>query len=228
MADVECVVYWLFDERCVCLLRHGYIGITSNWTKRLQRHRRNGTFPVGFGWKVLFRGPKSVCRKLEWQLRPTRSIGWNRTAGGGLARLGYRATETAKQNMREAAKGRPPVSDETRDKLRQRMIGTTNRGRIGQQKSDEERAKIVAATKGKPKSDEHRRKMSARMIGNEIHLGRSHSDDTKQLIGKKTGIPIHSEEEKRKRAERWKGNGLTKGQPWSAARRLAWLRSKEA
>lgn len=109
------------------------------------------------------------------------------------------------------------------------MIGTTNKGRIGQQKSDEERAKIAAATKGKPKSDEHRRKMSARMIGNEIHLGHSHSNDTKQRIGaKKTGIPIHSEEEKRERAERWKGNSLTKGQPWSAARRLAWLRSKEA
>jgi hypothetical protein len=191
VADVECVVYWLFDERCICLWRHGYIGITSNWKNRFQRHRRNSSFPTGFSWTILFRGSKAECRKLEWQLRPSDGIGWNRAPGGGG--------------------------------------GGTNRGRIGQKKSDEERAKISASKLGQPKGDDHRRKMSERMFGQKLRLGRSHSDETKQRIrAKKTGIPIHSEEEKRKRAERWKGNSLTKGQPWSAARRLAWLRSKEA
>jgi hypothetical protein len=105
-------------------------------------------------------------------LRPTRGIGWNRGVGGGLARLGYRATETAKQNMREAAKRKPPISDETREKLRIASTGRTNRGRIGQKKSNEEIAKIVASTTGKSKGDGHRRIMSARMLGNTLHQRR--------------------------------------------------------
>ena len=87
--------------------------------------------------------------------------------------------------------------------------------------------KIAAGHKGVPESEETRRKMSERMKGKKYHLGHLHSEETKERIRlKKIGVPIHSEEEKRKRAERWKGNSLTKGKPWSAARRLAWLQTK--
>jgi hypothetical protein len=165
---------------------------------------------------------------LEWQLRPTRGIGWNRGVGGGLARFGYRATETAKQNMREAAKRKPAISDEAREKLRIASTGRTNRGRIGQKQSEDAKAKISAGNTGKRRTDEMVRKMSERMLGQKLHLGHSHSERTKQLIrAKKSGLAIHSEEEKCKRAERMKGNALTKGKPWSAARRLAWLQHKE-
>ena len=129
--------------------------------------------------------------------------------------------------MSEAGKNRAPISKITRDKLRIASTGRTNRGRINQKKSDEERTKISASQKGKPKSPEHIAKMAASKIGTAFHRGFTHSDETKERIRlKKIGVPIHSEEHKRKLAERWKGNNLTKGKPWSAARRQAQLARK--
>jgi hypothetical protein len=227
LAQRECVVYWLFDAQCVCVGRHGYVGITTGLKKRLERHRRNKSFPT-FDWKILFRGPSFECRRFEYQLRPVPSIGWNIGAGGGQARLGHKSTATARRNMSDAGKKRAPASQETREKLRAASTGRTNRGRLGQKKSIEERAKIAAGHRGVPESEEFRQKLSARMIGKKHHLGHSHTSETKERIRmKKLGVPIHSEEEKRKRAERWKGNTLTKGKPWSAARRLAQLKRKE-
>jgi hypothetical protein len=222
----ECILYWLFGDSCICMWRHGYIGITTNWTKRLQRHRR--TMPHAFRYAILFRGTKEECKKLEHQLRSHRHIGWNVAPGGNMARLGAQHSDEAKKRMSIAATQRAPPSEETRGRLRIASTGRTNKGRIGQKKSDEERAKIAANRSGIPWSEEHCLKQSASMKGKQLHLGHRHSDETKQVIRiKKTGVPVHSEEHKRELAERWQGNALTKGKPWSAARRLAWLQSKE-
>jgi hypothetical protein len=219
----ECILYWLFDDSCICLWRHGYIGITTNWTKRLQRHQR--TMPHAFRFAVLYRGSKEECRKLEHQLRPHRHIGWNVAPGGNLARLGFKASDETKEKMRIAAMQRPPPSEETRERLRITSTGRTNKGRIGQRKSDEERAKISRSKSGTVCTNP---RANAR-YGNTSHLGHKHSEETKERIRiKKTGRSIHSERHKRKLAERWQGNALTKGKPWSAARRLAWLQSKES
>jgi NUMOD3 motif len=222
----ECILYWLFDDTCVCLWRHGYIGITTNWIRRLRRHRR--MMLHAFRFVILFRGSKEECQKLEHQLRPHRHIGWNVAPGGNLVRLGAQHSDEAKKRMSIAAAQRPSASGETRQRLRIASTGRTNRGRIGQKKSEKERRKIALRKIGKPVSEETRRKLSLRMIGTTLHRGHPHTEETKQIIStKKIGIPVHSEEHKRNLAERWQGNALTKGKPWSASRRLAWLQSKE-
>jgi hypothetical protein len=229
MANAEsmCVVYWLKDERCICLWRHGYIGYSTRLRERIKNWRRLLSKP--FEYEVLFVGTIKECRQLEYKLRPERFIGWNYLAGGGKSpRAGVIVPEYVRQRMSEAAKKKPPMSAATREKLRIANTGRTNRGRLGQKKSEEERRKISLSQIGKPKSDEHRRKMSQQMIGTAYHLGHLHTDETKQRIRiKKIGVPIHSDEHKRRLAERMKGNTFTKGKPWSAARRIAWLQRKE-
>jgi hypothetical protein len=219
IATRECVVYWLYDEKCVCPWKHGYVGITFYWKRRIARHRQ--FFNFAFDCKILFRGSRGACLKLEWQMRPCRGIGWNCAAGGALVRLGHRASAEAKRNMSEAAKRRAPMSEETKAKLRARDPGIfTNKSRLGQKKSDVERAKISASNAGKVRADPQ---CNAR-FGNTSHLGYKHSEETKRIIStKKIGVPIHSDEEREKRRQRMKGNALTKGKPWSAARRLTWL-----
>jgi hypothetical protein len=223
-----CVVYWLYDEKCICPWRHGYIGMSQCLKFRLKTHRLNKTFPKGFLSQILFRGTPHECREIEWKLRPRPSIGWNNCAGGGKSQFGRPHSLKARQNMSEAAKCKPPISEETRELHRQRMLGTSNKGRIGQKKSEEERAKISANSIGKHVSEETRRKLSARRVGKKPHGGHVHTEETKARIRmKKLGVPVHSEEHKRKLAERWQGNALTKGRPWSAARRVAWLETRE-
>lgn len=227
MAESDlCVVYWLFNERCVCLWRHGYIGYSQCWPAPLKRHRRNG---VPFSnWMILFRGTKRECRDIEWKLRPHSKIGWNCAPGGGhLHRLGAAISPATKKLLSDINKNRPPISDATRDKMRTASTGKTNRGRTGQKKSNEERQRISLAHQGKRLSAEHNAKLQASRLP-AAHTGHRHSDEAKNAISqKKIGVAVHSEEHKQRLAERWKGNTLTKDRPWSAARRLAWLKMKE-
>jgi hypothetical protein len=220
----DCVVYWLHDDSCVCPWRHGYIGISARWKYREADHRRSGRWPEGYLATILFRGNREECLATEKEFRPVSGVGWNRAVGGKPIVL---LSEASRARMREA-RLRQKLSETTREKLRVSSTGRTNRGRVGQKKSEEERRKIALTKTGKKMSDEACRKLSERMIGKRCHLGHHHSEETKRIIAmKKIGIPVHSEETKQRRAERWKGNTLTKGQPWSAARRLAWLQNKE-
>jgi hypothetical protein len=224
------IVYWLFDDQCVCLWRHGYIGITSKLSARLKNHRRRWKRP--FEHRVLFVGTKTECRALEWKLRPEAGIGWNKNIGGMKSpRFGVVLPLHVKQNMREAANKRwqeRPMTDETREKYRLASTGRTNKGRLGQEKSAEERAKIAASHVGMKMAPETLQKQSERMTGNRIHLGHHHTEETKQTLRmKKTGVAVHSDEHKKKLTERMKGNAFTKGKPWSGARRMAWLMKKE-
>jgi hypothetical protein len=215
----ECILYWLFDDSCICLWRHGYIGITTQWTRRLQRHRR--TMSHAFRFAILFRGSKEECTKLEHQLRPHRHIGWNVAPGGNLVRLGAQVSDEAKRRMSIAATQRPPCSEETRERQRIASTGRTNRGRPGK-KSAAEKLKISASNTGKKRSADVRRMMSIRMIGKQLHLDHRHSDETKGRIrARKIGLAVHSEQHKHALSERMKGNTLTKGKLWSDARRAA-------
>jgi len=224
----ECVLYWLFDENCVCLWRHGYVGVSTKFEGRLKSHRKSRIFPRGFSYRILFRGSSKECRRLEWILRPGCQIGWNSHPGGGMVRLGSVHTSKAKQRMSESAKRRLPISDETREKLRTASLGKTNSGRLGQKKSDEEKSKISKANLGKKRTDETLRKLSVRMTGNKFHLGHKHSIETKECIRqKKIGVAVHSDDFKRRLSERTRRMNLSnKGKPWTAARRLAFLRKQ--
>src|SRR5215831_668881 len=100
------VVYWLYDERCVCPWRHGYIGTTVTWPRRLYRHRTESEFPSDtFQGQVLFRGTVKQCLKLETEMRPRAQIGWNTLPGGlgGFAGKGVPKSAEHKENIRQAA-----------------------------------------------------------------------------------------------------------------------------
>jgi len=213
----ECVLYWLHDEYCICLQKHGYVGITTNWTRRLSQHQNNKSFPVNFEWSIIFTGTRAECLVLEYQLRPKSGIGWNRSQGGKPV---VEFTDEVRGKMSAAAKVRE-FSVETREKLRISHIGKTNKGRVGQKKSDEERRKISIANIGKKPLPEAIAKMAESKIGKAYHVT-PHSEVTKLKISlKKRGVPIHADEHKVKLQNRMKGNSYTKGKPWSLARRLA-------
>jgi hypothetical protein len=73
---------------------------------------------------------------------------------------GSKVSNAAKIRMSFAAKNKPPVSEETREKLRK-----IHTGRVF---SLESRAKISAAIKGKPKSEETKKKISNTLKGSKL------------------------------------------------------------
>lgn len=100
------ILYWLHDSSCVCLWRHGYIGMTIDWPHRLHRHRSESDFlPTQFSGQVLFKGSIKKCLALEQQLRPVANIGWNRYPGGrsGHAAKGIPKSPEQREKMRQAA-----------------------------------------------------------------------------------------------------------------------------
>jgi hypothetical protein len=108
MAKTTGVVYWLFDETCRDPERHGYIGVTVTWPRRLHRHRCEETsafLPDKFEGKVLFRGHIKACLALERKLRPHSNIGWNRLPGGlsGHAGKGVPKSPEHREKIRQAA-----------------------------------------------------------------------------------------------------------------------------
>lgn len=100
-------VYWLFDERCVCPWRHGYIGVCNNLPHRLFNHRRNRRFPPNWDWKILLTAPtEAECHKVERDFRPRHNIGWNQGIGGyrsGAGLAGVPKSTEQKEKMRAAA-----------------------------------------------------------------------------------------------------------------------------
>jgi hypothetical protein len=81
-----------------------------------------------------------------------------------LAQQGRTFSEETKSKMAVAAKNRPPISEETRTKLKQRA---PNPYWTGKQMSDETKAKMSASRKGKTMSDEAKAKMRIAAIARE-------------------------------------------------------------
>ena len=72
------------------------------------------------------------------------------------AQKGRTFSEETKCKMAEAAKNRLPISDKTRQKLKQRI---PNKGMLGRTMSEETRAKMSASQQGKKMSEEAKTKM---------------------------------------------------------------------
>jgi hypothetical protein len=149
----KCVLYWLHDDNCVCLWRHGYVGISARWENRLKQHRASKRWPDGFQATVLFRGTEEECFALEIMFRPGHRIGWNPARGGNNngRTLGFKHSDQARANVSNSLRGLKK-SAEWRRKLA--IAGT------GKTRSVEARAKQSAATKGRPKSKAWRKLMS--------------------------------------------------------------------
>jgi len=136
-------VYWLYDERCVCPWRHGYVGITLLPARRVRTHQKHKRFPSDFQWKTLFQGTKFDCMRVEHQLRPTFNIGWNRARGGSKGNPGTGA----------GLFGKPKSAEHCAS------IARTLTGHV---RTAVSRAKQSASAKGKPKSAEWKAMMSTR------------------------------------------------------------------
>lgn len=144
----QCVVYWLHDASCVCLWRHGYIGISTTLSARLRQHRNDkrkgksvSAVPTTFDCQILFRGSTAKCVALENQLRPTQDIGWNSARGGRQPYLGYKHSDEIKQllSQQRKARGGIPHSAETCAKL--------SAIAVARYANPAERAKAAARTK---------------------------------------------------------------------------------
>lgn len=155
MADLNksCVVYWLQDEKCICPWRHGYIGISARWERRLKEHRWSKRFPKDFKATILFRGTEAECFALEMQYRPGHGIGWNPARGGDNngRTLGYKHSDQSRENVSKALRGHKKSEEHRRN------LAIASTGHI---RSAEDRAKQSAAIKGRPKSAAWRKLMS--------------------------------------------------------------------
>jgi len=134
MPRSSAVIYWLYDERCVCPWRHGYVGMTVSWPHRLFRHRSESEFPTKhFQGQILFQGTIKQCLKLEQQMRPSAGIGWNKAPGGlaGHALKGIPKTPEQRERMRAAALARYQRPGEKERTSKAVLIGIKDRDQSG-------------------------------------------------------------------------------------------------
>lgn len=86
-------VYWIKLNDHKDYLKEGYIGITNNFGRRMQEHRRktNGILANAinkYGWENLTKQvivsdvEQELAELIEIELRPTNKIGWNIAIGG--------------------------------------------------------------------------------------------------------------------------------------------------
>ena len=78
---------------------------------------------------------------------------------GGRSPSGTKFSKKALKNMRDSIKGRPPISEETRQKMREAKLGKPG-NRKGKKHSVEARKKLSIAHIGKSFSEDHKRKLS--------------------------------------------------------------------
>lgn len=194
-----------------------YIGITSKTATRRRivhmHHARKGrrgalqaairkhgafemrTLLIASDWEYLCEMERRAIVAFE-----TRSpAGYNMTDGGeGI--VGVERTEEQRRRMSEARKGR--------------FSGI--RFGFGSRHSEESKAKIAEAGRGRVFSEDRRRKMGASKVGNCYGLGTKRSEESKRRMSDwQKGVPKSEE-------HRAALSAAHKGKPWSAARRAAY------
>lgn len=111
-------LYWAHLIEHTNCKTQGYIGVTTNTTKRWSQHRQRqdclhfGRAIALYGkeniiFEILFDGPLEGCYQLEEYFRPTENIGWNIRVGGkaGSGMTGKQHTKESIQKMKLAKKG---------------------------------------------------------------------------------------------------------------------------
>lgn len=188
MAIWNCVVYWLYDDLCVCYERHGYIGITQqNPPKRFSQHQyTKGIYrrvPKTFKSIILFRGSVDECDLIERRLRPHKFIGWNILAGGSDS-LKLHGTHNFRYGR--------PMSEEEKQKIRDQIIkrgGINNPIPQGTIRSKTEKANISAGTKaaGPMTSEQRQRQIANTPRGAKHHAFQKPMKITNPMLGKNQG-----------------------------------------
>jgi hypothetical protein len=106
-------------------------------------------------YEVLLQGEQELCELVELEFRNKQHIGWNIAVGGTKSFLGGKHTEEVLVKLRSY------------------------------RHTDEAKAKMSEAGKGKPKSEEHKKRIG------DAHRGRKNTLESKKLMSdKKKGISI--------------------------------------
>ena len=223
-APLSCIVYWLHDETCLNVQEHGYVGISSQWWRRLAVHQRNKRFPANFEWTIIFTGTRAQCLALEHQLRPTSGIGWNRSQGGKPV---VEFTEQVLAKMRKPKRSREQIeADRERSKKKNRPEWRAKiaNSLMGKKRSEESRARQSASAKGKPKSPEWRARMSEMAKARGGFGPKKHSAETRAKLsefrkGNQYAVGLkHSDEVKARISAAQMGNqNWKKRKPYNAA-----------
>ena len=150
----EWLVYWLYDDACVCYARHGCIGATkaTRLYTRMNQHQHSRRIPKNFRYAIIFRGSQKRALALEAALRPHPYIGWNIGIGGFANGGGLRGL---------------PKPPEQREKIRQAALA-----RYAKPGEKERTAKAVK------KAFRHIDRTGA----NNSHFGKPTSEATKQKM----------------------------------------------
>tara|TARA_R110000868_G_scaffold176568_1_gene414391 strand:+ start:485 stop:961 length:477 start_codon:yes stop_codon:yes gene_type:complete len=140
----QCLLYWIHSDLETNIQSQGYVGITKNLKRRLKEHARKKNFLDDRTVDIYLQGETEFCKKIEMELRPTRNIGLNKAAGGGLPpnpfgkkltkehkqkikenMVGFKGrkhSEETKAKMRKAVRKSHPQTEETRNKIRRTVL----------------------------------------------------------------------------------------------------------
>jgi hypothetical protein len=131
-------LYWIHDDSCLTVRNDGYVGVTVNLKGRIKRHRSNFKDKGELHATILYIGTNKDCLKREFDLRPTRNIGWNTAPGGQKSRLGMPSPLKGRPNPNASLihKGRTPWNkgkkmNKAFCKMRSRLMAGKSNPKIG-------------------------------------------------------------------------------------------------
>jgi len=171
-------VYWICAPHHTDMTSDGYIGVSKNaknrwlyghnWAHRKSRHDnpRLANAISKYGWdnlikKVLVIADENYCYELERKLRPEDNIGWNLTTGGGKPPIAKFRGEDYKSPLKGVPRPTPW------------LIGGTPPNK-GKKASDEAKAKMSIAGKGRKQTPEQIAKRVAARRATLLAQGRTH------------------------------------------------------
>jgi predicted GIY-YIG superfamily endonuclease len=190
-------VYWIHHPEHTDMLTQGYIGVSSDISRRWESHKnrtQNGRLKnaiKSYGWdtlvkKVILIADRWYCLMVEAKLRSADNIGWNHASGGGCPPDAtgnkYRA------GMSPYNKG-VPWSDEVRAKISASKLGTVPWNKGGKT-SDEAKAKQSLAKIGKTSPRKGKTHSEASIEKMRVaHKGKTYTEAAKTNMSKsKTGL----------------------------------------
>jgi predicted GIY-YIG superfamily endonuclease len=97
-------VYWIRNKEDADISQHGYVGVSKDPARRLLSHRRhNENIPQDTWVEIVFSGTREECFEKEFELRPTKKMGWNRAVGGAQGfKIGFSHSEKTRQKLKNA------------------------------------------------------------------------------------------------------------------------------
>lgn len=128
-------LYWIHHKDHNDIKTQGYVGISSNFLKRIKTHLKNPKnkhlknalkkYQNDIIFDIILEENKDFCLFLEEELRPEKNIGWNIAKGGGVppSRKGttFIMSEKHKNNIKNSRKGNfrtgIKLKKETKDKI---------------------------------------------------------------------------------------------------------------